>query len=224
MDPNYIPADDPGKLRWILHFDQWFRANGADFGFSPAQLADMAARAAAFRDTMTAHQSAQAAARAATQTKNQARAAAIALGRTFAQEIQNKSKTTDADRAAAGLTVPDTTPTRTAPDTILTIPAPLLLLDFSVRRQVTVHWGPNPANEHENGRPAGTLGCQIQAARGGVPTDETGWVILDTDTQSPLIHTVEEDMPTTFAYRARYLGKTLKYGPFSEHAACTVSV
>ena len=224
MTRNYIPPDDPGKLRWILHFNQWFQVNGAAFGFSLDQMADLAACAAAFREAMTAHQAAQAAARGATQTKNKARAAALALGRAFAQEIQNKSKTTDADRAAAGLTVPDTTPTRTVSDEILVIAPPLLRLDFSVRRQVSVHWGPNPGNERANGRPAGTLGCQIQVARGGIPADESAWMILDTDSESPLIHAVEESEPTTFAYRARYLGKTLHYGPFSDPATCTVSV
>jgi len=40
----------------------------------------------------------------------------------------------------------------------------------------------------------------------------------------PLIHTVHEDAPTTYAYRVRYIGKNLKYGPFSAPATCTVSV
>ena len=224
MQRNYIPADDPGKHRWLVQFNQWFQAHGAAHGFAPADLAAMAARTLAFSEALTAHRAAQDQARAATQTKNAARADAITLGRAFAQELQNRARTTNADRAAAGLTVPDTTPTRTAPDEILTIPAPLLLLDFSVRRQVTIHWGPNPGNEHANGRPDGTLGCQIQVARGGVPAEESGWQVLDTDPESPLIHTVEEAAPTTFAYRARYLGKTLKYGPFGDPVTCTVSV
>lgn len=33
---------------------------------------------------------------------------------------------------------------------------------------------------------------------------------LDTDTDSPLIHTIHESEPTTYAYRARYLGKKLR--------------
>jgi len=59
------------------------------------------------------------------------------------------------------------------PDYMNTIPAPLLLLDFSQRRQVTAHWGPNPSDENHNARPPKTIGCQVQVARGGIPTDES---------------------------------------------------
>ena len=27
MTRNYIPADDPGKLRWLINFNQWFQGN-----------------------------------------------------------------------------------------------------------------------------------------------------------------------------------------------------
>lgn len=224
MKTDYIPLDDRGKLRWIINFNQWLQANGAGHGFSPADIAAMATHAGDFGVAMSANQTAQNAAKAATQTKNAARASAITLGRAYAQKIQSDLNTTDADRAAAGLTVPDTTITRTAPDSVKTIPPPVLILDFSLRRQVTVHWGPNPGNERENGRPAGTLGCEVQVARGGIPSDEAAWEALEIDGESPLVHAVNETEPTTFAYRARYFGKNLKFGPFGDPATCTVSV
>ena len=135
---------------------------------------------------------------------------------------------TDADRAAAGLTVPDVTPTTAmsggAAGDVAAIPPPVIILDFSLRRQVTVHWGTNPANEHQNARPAKTIGCQVQAARGGIPTDEALWIPLEIDNESPLVHTVNETAPTTYAYRARYVGRNLKFGTFCDPAVCTVSV
>ena len=101
---------------------------------------------------------------------------------------------------------------------------PMVHLDFSIRQQITVHWGPNPQDERHNGRPAGVIGCEIQVHQGGLPASESDWTVLDTDTDSPLVHTVHEDEPTTFAYRARYIGKDLKHGPFGNPAVCTVSV
>ena len=133
-------------------------------------------------------------------------------------------RATDGDRAAAGLTVLDTTLTPTAADQILTITPPLVHLDFSVHSQVTIHWGPNPGNERFNGRPYGTQGCEIQFHRGGLPAQESDWTILDTDTNSPYIHIVHENEPTTYAYRVRYVGNKLQRGPFSAPAVCTVSV
>ena len=67
-------------------------------------------------------------------------------------------------------------------------------------------------------------GCQIFAARGGVPAEESGWTDLGLSPRSPYIHHVEDTTPTTYVYRARYLGINLKYGNFSDHATCTVSV
>ena len=123
-----------------------------------------------------------------------------------------------------------------AADDIRTMDPPSIRLDFSKRLQVIIHWGPNPHDERRNGRPQGTIGCEIQFHRGGIPAKlnspdlpislehEVGWVTLDIDTESPFIHTVHEDEPTTYAYRACYISKDLKRGPFGNPTVCTVSV
>lgn len=222
--PDYIPTNEAEKIMWLANFATWLTANGATHGFTPAEIAAFNAAVADASTAVTDNVTAQAAAKAATAIKNTALAAAIEIARDDAQRLQNDPNTTNGDRGAAGITIPDTIPTPTPASDVLTIPPPLLLLDFSVRRQVTVHWGTNPGNEHQNRRPAGTMGCQIQAALGGIPATESGWVVLDTDTESPLIHTIHEDVPTTYAYRACYVGKNLKLGPFGDPVVCTVSV
>ena len=170
------------------------------------------------------HVTAQAAAKAATATKNQALGEAIAMARDIAQRVQLDPNTTDADRAAAGLTMPAVGPTPTSADAIMALDPPQQLLDFSIRHQVTVHWGPNPGNEHQNAKPHGVMGCEIQYAKGAVPADETGWISLGLDTESPMQHHVTETTPTTYIYRARYVDKKLNYGNFGDPAQCTVSV
>ena len=222
--PDYIPTNEAEKIQWLTNFAAWLTVNGAAHGFTPAEIAAFNAAVADASTAVTDNVTAQAAAKAATANKNTALAAAVEMARDDAQRVQDDPNTTNGDRGGAGITIPDTTPTTTAGGGVLSIPAPLLLLDFSVRRQVTVHWGTNPANEHQNHRPAGTIGCQIQAAIGGIPATESGWVVLEIDTDSPMIHTIHEDVPTTYAYRACYVGKNLKLGPFGDPVVCTVSV
>ena len=222
--PDYIPTNESEKVLWLENFAAWLTANGATHGFSAAEITAISTVAADASTAFTDNVTAQATAKAATATKNTTLSAAVELARDDAQRLQKDPNTTDADRAAAGITIRDTTPTSTPALDVLTIPPPLLLLDFSARQQITVHWGTNPANEHLNHRPAGTIGCQIQTARGGIPAEQSAWVILETDTESPMIHPVDEDTPTTYAYRARYVGKNLKLGPFGDPVVCTVSV
>jgi len=221
---DYIPGDEAGKINWLGIFAPWIGANGATHGFSPAEITDFLATAAQAPLEVDNYLIAQAALRAALTTKHTAINAAIERSRDFAQRLQNDPNTTDADRSAAGITIRDTIGTPEALSDILTIPAPRILLNFSVRRQVTIHWGPNPGDERHNGRPAGTIGCEVQAARGGIPADESLWVPFDVDTQSPLIHVIDEITATTYAYRARYVSKRLKHGPFGESVVCTISV
>jgi hypothetical protein len=224
MTAHYIPDDDMGKLLWFQAFNTWFQAHGAAHGFSPADIAELTAKTAEFDAAIVANEKAKAASKAATAGKNAARAALATLARQHAQRLQTDRTMTDGERAAAGLTVPDTTPTPTDREAIFAIVPPLLLLDFSIRRQVTIHWGPNPGNERNNARPAGVFGCDIQCARGGEPEDEAGWMQIDISTKSPSTHHVQDTVPTTYAYRARYIAKTGKRGPFGDPATCTVSV
>ena len=221
---DYIPKDEPSKLLWLENAATWLTANGAAHGFTPAEITAFSTAVGGASTAMTNNVTAQAAGKAATAAKNTALGSAEALARDNAQRLQNDPAMTDEERAAAGLTIRDTTPTPTPADDVMMIEPPLLKLDFDIRRQVTAHWGPNPGDERHNGRPAGTIGCQVQYARGGIPTDESQWIALDVDTDSPILHVVDDTTPTTYAYRARYVGKNVKFGPFGDPAVCTVSV
>ena len=157
---DYIPKDDAGKVLWLNSFSLWLTTNGAAHGFTPAEMTAMATAAGNAAFTL------------GNNATEQAIAAAIALARDDAQRLQTWPTTTDAERAAAGITIADTTPT----------------------------------------------------ARGGIPTTEATWMPLEIDTESPIIHAVPETVATTYAYRARYVGKNLKFGPFGDPVVCTVSV
>ena len=225
---DYIPTKDLDRIAWLLHFGRWLTDNGGAnalaHGITWAQAFECHSQAGQAASAVTEAYIVLNEARAATVNKDQAIGKAEATARAHPQKLQHDLDLTDAERAAAGITVPDTDKTSTKPDTVAELEPPLLLLDFHIRHQVSIHWGPNPANERQNAKPRGVLGCEIQYARGGVPADETGWTSLGLDTDSPLLHQVTETVPSTFYYRARYVDKKLHYGNFGDPVECTVTV
>lgn len=223
MANPYIPGDEDGKLFWLSNFAAKLPTYAASLGLTGTEPADMTTKSDAAAASRLASDNAQAAARAAIQTKRANIADAVSFARSLVARIQPHPAMTDTIRADLQITIPDTTPTPSSPDDVMNIPPPLVRLDWSVRRQITIHWGPNPGDERNNGRPSGTVGAQIMWARGGIPTNEASWVALEIDTDSPFIHHVDEDAPITLAYRARYVGKNLKFGPPSDPATCTVT-
>lgn len=222
--PDYIPSRESDKLLWLTNFNSFAQAQGAALGASPAQLADLGTGVTtAFTSKATAD-TAQASAQAAVATKNTDISAAVALARALAQFFQNNPAMTDAQRAQAGMTIPDTTPTPGGGVDISLLPPPLVVLDFSKRNMVTVHWGVNPGNEANNAKPAGVLGAQIEYARGGIPANEASWVVLDRDTESPLPWTFSESVSIKLAFRARWVGKNLRLGTAGDPVTCNLTV
>jgi len=221
---DYIPRNEANRVEWLKSFSKWLGVNGAGQGFTNAEIAEFEAIVAEADAAVFDNRRVQDAAKASTNAKNKKLNTAALRARKNAQRLQHLPTMTNPARGAAGLTIPDTILTPTPMDLIYSILPPLLLLDFSIRHQVVIHWGPNPANEHMNARPVGTKGCEIQYCRGGIPTEESDWRMLELDTESPLIHAIHDTIPTTYAYRARYVGKKLKFGPLSAPVTCTVSV
>ena len=221
---DYVPKDEAGQIAWLKHFAGWMDAHGLSHSFSAADIAALNAEASAADTAFNNNIEARTAARAALVDKKRAIASAIRLARVDVKLLQANPTTTDGIRAEAGITVPDRIKTPTSPDAVRELDTPNVRLDWSKRLQITVHWGLNPHNEHRNARPACTIGVQIQCHRGGIPEHEDDWVVLGNDSESPYIHTVHEDTPTTYAYRACWIGKRLNEGPYGAPAVCTVSV
>ena len=64
----------------------------------------------------------------------------------------------------------------------------------------------------------------MEKLRSTTPAAKAQWTARETDTESPIIHTINETTPITYAYRTRYIGKNVKFGPFDDPVVCTVSV
>jgi len=221
---DYIPSGEAAKIRWLSRFTPWFGTYGMSYGFTVDEVCALVFTVMQARLVAASTAEKQRALRAAVVMKRHGIADTVSLVRGCVKRLQADPAMTDADRADAGIAVPDTKPTATDPQAIRAIPRPLLELDWSVPLQVMVHFGFNPHNEHENARPDGTQGVHIQYCRGGIPEHEADWNDLDSDTQSPYIHIVHEDEPTDYAYRVCWVSKHLKRGPYGDPAVCTVSV
>ncbi|MFA5793536.1 MAG: hypothetical protein WC980_00500 [Candidatus Brocadiia bacterium] len=143
--------------------------------------------------------------------------------------LQKHPGLTDAQRAILGITVPDRNPTPASPEYVANLAPPLLLLDWSGRGQVVVHFGVNPGNEKENSKPKDIAGAKIWFRRKG-----EDWQFLADDTNSPYIHilaavqqTVQAGLaitePVNMEYKAQWFDKKMRTGSFSQTAKCTVS-
>ncbi|MEW6026967.1 MAG: hypothetical protein AB1599_06720, partial [Planctomycetota bacterium] len=119
-----------------------------------------------------------------------------------------------AQRETLGLTVPDEEPTPTSPDYVVGLPPPILLLDWSKKSQVTVHFGVNPSNEKRNAKPVDIAGARIYYRI------ETGpWNFVADDTNSPYVHNFAITEPQNVEYRAHWFDKRGRLGVFGETAS-----
>ena len=162
---DYIPSNEAEKIAWLNHFTTWLLANGGTFGFNTGDLTSMQNATNEAATSFTDNESAKAAAIAATATKNNKVGEALALARQDVRQLQANPQVTDGDRGNAGITIPDTDKSEQSADAIAEIDSPILYLDFSIRHQVIVHWGPSPKDEQRNAKPHGVSGCEIQSAR-----------------------------------------------------------
>ena len=122
------------------------------------------------------------------------------------------------ERRRMGLTIPDKEPTPTAPDYVVNLDAPVLVLDWSHRGEVIIHFGVTPTNEKLNAKPVKIAGAKIWYRIESGP-----WVWVADDTNSPYTHNLAPLEPTNVEYRAQWFDKKGRTGSFSETAKCTVS-
>ena len=218
MGRDYIPFRDAEFDEWLERFTAYMSAHYAEIGLSAADKDNIVAVNSAWKRDYKAHQTAKNASLGAKRTKNQTRKMAGSLARNLAQRSTVFPGTTNAHRLGMGITVPDTKPTAVPAEYVDKLPAPLLLLDWSGRGQVTIHFGVNPGNEKENAKPPAVAGAQIWYRIG------TGsWTFVAADTNSPYTHNLGITEPTSVGYRTQWVDKKMRTGPFSETAKCTVT-
>ena len=117
-----------------------------------------------------------------------------------------------------GIPPRDTEPTPVPPEYVANLAPPVLLLNWSKRGQVTVHFGINPTNEKLNAKPVNIAGAKIWYRIESGP-----WVWVADDTNSPYNHNFTITELQNVEYRAQWFDKKGRTGSFSETAKCTVT-
>jgi hypothetical protein len=225
---DFIPRTDAEFNVWFTNFQLYTAAHAAELGLSPDQALEIQTFKAAWGLAYTGHIAAQDAAMNAKAMKDQRRDEGEKVIRRYAGFIQNRPETTDAQRRSLGITVPDREPTPTDPEAVKRLRPPSLFGDFSVERQVDLHFGVNPRDEHRNAKPHPAAGARIWRCEGALPAgatpqeiDALPWVHAADHTNSPWLDAIGR--AGTFSYRAQWYDHLGNLGPLGDPVTCAVT-
>ncbi len=222
MTSDYLPHREAELDEWLQSFAKRLAQVGPQVGFDANLIADIQAAVDDWVQSYQSHLAKHDEARGARQTKDARRRATVALVRKAVRMLQAAPNLSDGQRQLLNITVKDRTLTPLSPDYIRAVKAPLIWLDFSVRGQITIHFGKNPKKERENAKPEGILGAKIWYRRTDSDTDG-GWQWLADCTNSPYVHVVGSKTPMTFEYRVQWFDRKLRTGSFGDPVSATVT-
>ena len=224
MPLDFIPRQDDSFKVWFDKFTAYAQAHAGELGLSSAQATELASIRVAWDAGYGRHIEAHHASMAATADKDRLRREAEQMVRFCSGYIQRRRETTNDQRVSLGLRIPDRKPTPLSPDAVLRISPPSLVLDWSQRGQVGIHFGPNPSDEHRNGLPEGVKGVRLWWAPADPEKDleHLAWEWLADDTRSPYLHV--HRVPGTVFYRAQYLDRKLRLGPLGGPVSASVTL
>ena len=218
--PDYIPGADGYFDAWQINFLTYATANAAALGLDPlVDIPPLTAAQGVWTTDLAANTAAQAAAQAARQGKDAARGAYEGLIRPLVARLQASPDVDDTERAALGITVPDTIPTPVgAPET-----RPVVSVDTSQRLQHTISFA-DELTPTSTAKPAGVRGAQIFVKVGDPPpADPSELTFLGTDTRTPyLAPYTGADANKVAHYMLRWESTRGDTGPWSETASATI--
>ena len=219
--PDYIPRPDAEFDSWQTTWLTYAAANAAALGLDP--LIDIPAIQAAQGSWDTdydGHLTAQASAQAATAAKDAERATYVALLRSFSQQIQQRTGTTDEQRGGLGITIPDTIPSPVPVPTT----APVLNIVTSERLRHVVEASKTALEGGGLGKPTGVRGVQLWRKIGDpAPASEAELEFVNefTRTRMTLDYQMTQGGETVY-YQARWVGTRGDVGPWGELVSATV--
>jgi hypothetical protein len=220
---DYIPRSDTEFAAWAHNFMDYVTGHSAELGIT-MDLTPLTTARTDFTAALTEHNSAKQTAKAARQTKVERRKEFEAAIRKITQQLQASGAVDDTERAALGITVPDTIRTP-ATEEIRT--RPIGIVDTSQRLQHTICFS-DESTPTKRAKPAGVLGCEIWVkltAPGEQPrtgTDELRFV--DLATASPYVVEYNGgDGGKTAHYMLRWIRRNGIKGPWSETLSATIT-
>ncbi len=218
--PDYIPSADGAFDAWQINFVAYATANAVALGLDPlGDIPPLTAAQGVWTPDYAANTAAQAAAQAARQAKVAARDSFESVIRPLVGVLQASAEVDDAERAALGITVPDTTPTPVGPPTS----RPVVTVDTAQRLQHTIAFG-DELTPTSRAKPDGVRGAQIWVKIGDpAPSDPNELTYLATDTRTPYVADFAgADANKVAHYMLRWESTRGETGPWSETASATI--
>ncbi len=111
MSKDYIPRSDTGFQAWALNFVNYANAHLVELGIVAADMLPISSAFTDFGTKLFANVTAQQSAQSARQAKDDARDVFESAIRQLVRQLQASTDVDDSERAALGITVPDTIPT-----------------------------------------------------------------------------------------------------------------
>jgi hypothetical protein len=222
--PDYLPQSDAAQGPRAANFIGYASANLANLGLVAGDLTPVSNAYAVWNTNYNNNVTAQSAAQSARQAKDLARGDLEAAVRALVRRLQASPSVDDSERAALGITVPDTTPTPTGPPAT----TPVLRLESPARLRHIIHFT-DSSTPTSRAKPAGVLGAEIwinlQPVGQPTPTDPGTFTLVALDTRTPyLLDFPAADGGKNAHYLARWVGNKGDKGPWSETASATVGV
>jgi hypothetical protein len=218
---DYIPAPDAEFDGWQANWVTFAVANAVALGLDPViDIPAIQLAQTAWDTDYDAHLTAQAAAQAARAAKDTERAAYVAMLRSFSQQIQKRTGTTDAQRGGLGITIPDTEPTPVpAP-----ITAPVLNIVTAERLRHVVEASKTIDEGGGAGKPSGVRGVQLWRKiddPAPVTEEDFEFVAEFTRTRMTLDYQMSQGGLTVY-YQARWVSTRGETGPWGELVSATL--
>lgn len=222
--PDYIPGSDTGFQAWVDNFVSYASAHLVELGIGPPDMIPIATGRADFDTKMSANVTAQQAAQSARQAKDASRDQLESLIRQLVRQLQASGDVDNSERAALGITVPDTIRT-TAVGGIST--RPIGAVDTSQRLRHEIRFT-DEATPTSRAKPAGIMGCEIwvkvAAVGEAAPSSADELSFISMDTASPYIVEYDgKDGGKTAHYMLRWVKTSGEKGPWSETISATIT-
>lgn len=221
--PDYIPGSDTEFQAWAANFITYANAHLAELGIDATDILPIAGAMSDFIAKMADNVTAQQAAQSARQAKDASRDSLESAIRQLVRQLQASGDVDDAERAALGITIPDTIPTAAGGiDT-----RPIGMVDTSQRLRHEIRFV-DEATPTSRAKPQGVMGCEIwvKVAPTGDPApadpDELSFVAMDT--ASPYITEYDgANGGKTAHYMLRWVSTSGEKGPWSETVSATIT-
>ncbi len=220
---DYIPKGDADFDSWQETFVDYIVANTMALGISLSEKIELTSTRQSWETRYLTHKNSQNKAKGDTELKEDALDTHVSTIRKFTKKIQGRPETTDDQREALGITVPDTTLTPLSEQIVLNESPPVMEAVCTAPGQVRLDWRPSVVGTDSEAKPQGIDGVAIWYAKGGIPTDIAEWRFLALDTNTPYTHNVGNAASITIAYRAQWFDRRKRMGPFGNSVTVAVT-